>query len=193
MVGEKMSGIKQEKDIKEGDSLLLVKEVGIEGSSILARKNASVRRKFPELAKKAFEAIKKPGISVVNEAITAWKTVPVIRMHDPTEGGLTSGIVELAEILQCGFIIEEEKIKIYKPAKVFCDYLGIDIYGLISSGCLLVVVPQNYAANLVSVYKNKKVPVSIIGVATKEKKVLLKRKDNSIREFSFAQDQIIGV
>jgi selenophosphate synthetase-related protein len=44
-----------------------------------------------------------------------------------------------------------------------------------------------------SVYKNKKVPVSIIGVATKEKKVLLKRKDNSIREFSFAQDQIIGV
>jgi len=193
MVGERMPGIKQEKDIKENDVLILVKEVGIEGASILARKNTSVRRKFPELAKKALESIKKPGISIVNEAILAWKSVPVIRMHDPTEGGLASGIVELAESLQCGFLIEEKKIKIYKPAKIFCDYLGIDIYGLISSGCLLVVVPQEYAATLVSVYKNKKVSASIIGFVTKEKKVLLKKRDNSVREFSFAQDQIIGV
>ncbi len=194
MIGEKLPDIKQVKKIKENDALLLVKEIGIEGASILAREKTVLREKFPVITKNALVAIRKPGISIVNEAIIAWKSVPVMRMHDPTEGGLASGIAELAESFGCGFVVEEAKIRIYKPAQIFSDYLGIDVYGLISSGCLLVVVPEKFAAGLVSVYRRKKIPVSVIGFATRERKLLLKRKNGSVKEiFSSARDQIIGV
>lgn len=180
--------------IKEKDGLLLVKEIGIEGASILAREKDELKERFPFLVKKALSATKKPGISIVNEALIAWKSVPVIKMHDPTEGGLATGIAEIAQSLGCGFIVEEERINIYKPAKVFADFLKIDVYGLISSGCLLVVVPEKYVKKIVSIYKKKKIPVSVIGHPVKEKRILLKKKDGRIQELHFsAQDQIIGL
>ncbi|MCM8789219.1 MAG: AIR synthase-related protein, partial [Candidatus Omnitrophica bacterium] len=191
LVGEKMKNTRQVKNARPGDALILVKQIGIEGASILARENKKLREKFPAIYSKAINAIKKPGISIVREAMIAWKTVPVVSMHDPTEGGIASGITEIAKSLGCGFLIDEKKILFFVPAKIFCQYLGIDIYGLISSGCLLVVVPARYAENLISVYKRHKIPASIIGRAIKEKRILF-MKEGTLEEIRFsAQDEIL--
>ncbi len=170
MAGEKMKNARQIKNVRQGDALILVKQVGIEGASILARENEILAEKFPFIVKKAVNAIKKPGISILKEALIAWKTVPVISMHDPTEGGIAAGISEMAHSLGCGFIVDEKKIQFYRPAKTFSQFLGINVYGLISSGCLLVLVPEKYAAKLINAYRKHKIPATIIGHATKEKK-----------------------
>ncbi|MCM8824725.1 MAG: HAD-IA family hydrolase [Candidatus Omnitrophica bacterium] len=191
MVGEKIKNLRQVKNVNPGDALILVKQVGIEGASILARENKKLCEKFPAIYSKAINAIKRPGISIVKEAMIAWKTVPVIAMHDPTEGGIASGIAEIAQSIGCGFIIDERKIMFFKPAKIFCQYLGLDIYGLISSGCLLIVVPARYAENLISVYRSHKIPAAITGRAIKEKKILLMKKGN-LEEMRFsATDEIL--
>ena len=193
LAGEKMKNIKQIESIKDGDALVLVKQVGIEGASILARERKELSEKFPEVVKRAMKATEKPGISVVKEAMLAWKTVPVIRMHDPTEGGIASGITELAENMGCGFVIEEQKISFYEPAKIFSQHLGIDIYRLISSGCLLVVVPVKYAKKLVSAYRKHRIPASVIGHTTKDRRILLKRDNVSIDLKSSSTDEILKV
>ncbi|MCX7705479.1 MAG: HAD hydrolase-like protein [bacterium] len=191
MIGEKMKNARQIKRVKPGDVLILVKQAGIEGASILAREHRQLAERFPDTVKKAINATKKPGISIVKEAMLAWKTVPVIRMHDPTEGGIAAGIAEMAECAGCGFIVEGKNISYYRPAKIFSDYLGINVSGLISSGCLLVLVPEKYSRKIINVYRKHKIPVSIIGYAIKEKKVLVK-KNGILDELKFsATDEIL--
>ncbi|MGC8805082.1 MAG: HAD-IA family hydrolase, partial [Candidatus Ratteibacteria bacterium] len=192
MAGEKLKYIKKVKKIKSGDALILVKQAGIEGASILTREKPVLAKNFPDAFKKAINATKKPGLSIVKEAMIAWKTVPVIRMHDPTEGGIACGIAEIAESLGCGFILNEKSISFYKPAKIFCEYLNIDVYGLISSGCLLVVTDKKSAEKLVRVYKKSGIMATIIGYATKEKVILIKTKSGQFKKIDFsARDEII--
>lgn len=191
LAGERMKNIKKSRTVKENDALILVKQAGIEAASILAREKKQLSIKFPDIVEKAINATKKPGISIVREAILAWKTVPVIRMHDPTEGGIASGIAELAESIGCGFIIDEKKISFYKPAEVFSKYLGINALGMISSGCLLVVVGEEYAECLIRVYRKHKIPASIIGSVIKDRKLLI-RKNNVLVDLTFsARDEIL--
>ena len=87
---ELVQGTKAQKD----DSILITQKIPIEGSAILANvKNksllAKIDRKSIERAKKFLE---NPGISVVKAATSAAKTHCVHSMHDPTEGGLATGI-----------------------------------------------------------------------------------------------------
>lgn len=192
IAGERIKGIKIIEKAMQGDVLIAVKQIGIEGASILAREEPALAEKFPYEVKKALDAIKKPGISIVKEAIFAWKTIPVVRMHDPTEGGIAAGIAELAESINCGFIIEEEKIPLYKPAKVFSDYLGLNVFGLISSGCLLIVARKKDAEKLLSLYKKQKIPAAIIGHVIDEKKLLIKRENGDISFLKYSsQDEIV--
>ncbi|MCM8816183.1 MAG: HAD-IA family hydrolase [Candidatus Omnitrophica bacterium] len=191
MIGEKLKKTRQVKKVSPGDALILVKQVAIEGASILARENKKLAKKFPDIVKKALDATKKPGISIVREALLAWKTVPVIKMHDPTEGGIAAAIAEIAESAGCGFIIDEKKVSFYGPAKVFSRFLKINPYGLISSGCLLVLVPKKYAAKLINAFRKNKIPASVIGHAIKEKNILLK-KGREIVDFKFsASDELL--
>ncbi|HXK45193.1 MAG TPA: HAD-IA family hydrolase, partial [bacterium] len=165
IAGEKLKHIKQIKKIKSGDALIMVKQAGIEGASILAREKPEIEKIFPGAFKKAMHATKNPGLSIVKEAMIAWNTADVIRMHDPTEGGIACGIAEIAESLGCGFILNEKNIDFYKPARMFCDYLKMDVYGLISSGCLLVAVPARIAEKLINRYRKCGIRASVIGYA----------------------------
>lgn len=191
MIGEKLKKIRQVKNVRSGAVLILVKHAGIEGASILARENKTLAKKFPDIVKKAINSTKKPGISIVKEALLAWKTVPVIKMHDPTEGGIAAGIAELAECAGCGFIINEKNISFYGPAKIFSNFLGINVFGLISSGCLLIIVPKKYSAKLVTVYRKHRIPASIIGHAIKEKKILLKKNETLVNLKFSATDEVL--
>ncbi|MEM3594859.1 MAG: AIR synthase-related protein, partial [Candidatus Jordarchaeaceae archaeon] len=54
------------------------------------------------------------------------ETGVVTSMHDPTEGGLIGGLVEMAEASNVGFRIEEELIPVAEETRDICSLLRID-------------------------------------------------------------------
>ena len=148
---------------KIGDKIILTKGTGIEGTAILA----SDRRKelltifdenFLNRAESYFEKI-----SVVNDAITAFRTGGVSAMHDPTEGGVAGGLHELADAADVGFNVYEEKIFVPKETNKICEYFGVDPLQLISSGSLLVVAEKEKAEEIIRALTGNGVQASIIG------------------------------
>jgi hydrogenase expression/formation protein HypE len=151
---------------KVGDQIILTKGTGIEGTAILA----SDRREelltvfdetFLNKAESYFEKI-----SVVNDAITAFRTGGVSAMHDPTEGGVAGGLHELAEAANVGFNVYEEKIFVPKETKQICEYFGVDPLQLISSGSLLVVAKKDKAEQITCALTGNGLQASVIGQIT---------------------------
>jgi hydrogenase expression/formation protein HypE len=82
----------------EGDTILLTKGVPIEGTAILAQEfpNALVKPSARRITRAA-RFLYDPGISVLRDAQIAVESGEVTAMHDPTEGGLSAALWELAE------------------------------------------------------------------------------------------------
>ena len=151
---------------KVGDQIILTKGTGIEGTAILAsdRREELLKvfdEKFLNNAERYFEKI-----SVVNDAITAFRTGGVSAMHDPTEGGVAGGLHELADAADVGFNVYEEKIFVPKETKKICKYFGVDSLQLISSGSLLVVAEKEKAEAIIHALTFNGVLASIIGEIT---------------------------
>jgi hydrogenase expression/formation protein HypE len=154
---------------KIGDKIILTKGTGIEGTAILAsdRKQELLKvfdEKFLESAENFFEKI-----SVVNDALTAFKTGGVSAMHDPTEGGIAGGLHELADAADVGFNVYEQSILVPKQTRKICDHFGVDPLQLISSGALLIIANQDNADQIVKNLAEKGIQASIIGEVTKAK------------------------
>lgn len=154
---------------RPGDSIILTKKIAIEGTSIVAREfgskllNAGVD---PKVISKAKNLLFDPGISVVEEAILACESVKVHSMHDPTEGGIATGLTELATAAGVGLLINREEIPVLTECRQFCDLLGIDPLGMLSSGSLLLTVASGDARELIDIFKHNGISASEIGTCT---------------------------
>ena len=68
---------------------------------------------------------------------------PAIRgMRDPTRGGLSSALNELAAGSQVGVRISEKTIPVRPEVRAACEMLGLDPLCAASEGRLIAVVPQ---------------------------------------------------
>lgn len=148
---------------KQGDKLLLTKSAGIEGTAIIAsdrekQLKKAISQQTLDRAKKYFYSI-----SVVKEAIIAFRTGGVNAMHDPTEGGLTGGIHEMADASRLGVEIHEEKIPISHETAEICKHFKIDPLQLISSGALLVSAKPKSADTIIESLRQAGIQASVIG------------------------------
>jgi hydrogenase expression/formation protein HypE len=147
-----------------GDRLLLTKGVPIEATSILARDFPDRLASLPiELVSAAREFLHKPGISIVPEALAAAETGAVTAMHDPTEGGLSSGLWELAEAARVKLVVERESILIPPESSMICEALGVEPLESIASGALLLSVDPEGLENVREAIEAHDVHVSVIG------------------------------
>lgn len=151
---------------REGDVVLLVKGVPIEATAIIAREKAN------ELLAKGYDAnmiaraqayLHEPGISVVRAARIAAEHPGVHAMHDPTEGGLATGLHELAHAARAGIMVQEAAIPFYPEGQVLCTAYGLDPLGAIASGGLIVAVAPEQANSLVKRYQTEGIPCARIG------------------------------
>jgi hydrogenase maturation factor len=148
---------------KLGDKLILTKSVGIEGTAILAADREEQLKKplkpvMLQHAKKFYD-----NISVVKDAVTAFKTGAVHAMHDPTEGGLAGGIHEMADASKLGFKVYEVKIRIAPETIKICNFFKIDPLQLIASGSLLIAAKRNSAEKVVKVLEKNEIAAAIMG------------------------------
>jgi hydrogenase maturation factor len=162
---------------KEGDMLIITKGVVIEGTSIIAReKEKTLRKKFSRsFIEKAKRYLFTPGISVVKDALLASKYANA--MHDPTEGGLLTGIYEMMLASNKGCLIYADRIPVLKEAKILCDEFHLNPLATISSGTLLISTTKENAEKLLKIYKRNGINVAIIG-EVKEKRFGMKLLQN---------------
>jgi len=151
---------------KIGDRIILTKGTGIEGTAILASdRKIELLEVFDEnFVKKAENFFEK--ISVVKDAITAFRIGGVSAMHDPTEGGVAGGLHELADAANVGFQIYEKEILIPEETRKICAHFEVDPLQLISSGSLLIVAEEEKTDEIISSLSKNGVQASTIGEVT---------------------------
>ena len=161
------------------DVVLLTKAVPLEGTALIAREkeNDLVKRGFTdEFISRAKRFLRDPGISIVREALIAAEAGLATAMHDPTEGGLVTGLWELAQAAQVGLLIEEEQIPFSKEGSELCAAYGLDPMGVIASGSLLLTAPAEKANRLIDLLTNASIPCTAIGrVVSRENGLALMR------------------
>ena len=151
---------------KPGDSVILTKGIAIEGTSILANecRDELVQAGVPSSdIDAAAEMLINPGISVLEDAQTAVSAGGITAMHDPTEGGLATALQELAFASNVEIVIDKSAVNVLPLCQSVCDALGIDPWGLISSGALLATVQSEYADAVVAALRDAGIDTDIIG------------------------------
>jgi len=149
-----------------GDRVLLTRGVAVEGASIIARElgdELMARGIDEDTVRRAANFLHEPGISVVAEARAALAAGEVHAMHDPTEGGLATGLHELALAAGVGLAVESEAIPILPETQEFCELLGLDALGLIASGSLLIAAPPEDAEAIIGACREAGIDCADIG------------------------------
>jgi len=169
MLGEAAPGeLVRSSGLKPGDVLILTKGMAIEATAIIAReKRVTLRQRgYPSgYLDRCAGYLTDPGISVVREARIATRAGRVRAMHDPTEGGVATGLFELATASGVGLEIRGGDLPIFDESARLCAEFGLDPLGVISSGALLVGCAACDAPAIVAALAAAGICAAQIGVA----------------------------
>lgn len=126
---------------RPGDSLIMTKTAGLEGTAIIAADLPDKLRGCLSEAEIAAAAAMIDRISVVPEGLCG-RRAGVHAMHDVTEGGIMGAAWEMAEAAGLGLMIRQEAVLVDDLTAKICDLVGIDPYRLISSGSMLMATDK---------------------------------------------------
>ncbi|MFX1308822.1 MAG: AIR synthase family protein [Promethearchaeota archaeon] len=181
-----------------GDALILTKGIFIEGTSIIGReKENELRSKGfnSDFIEKCKNYLYSPGISVLNEALLVNKHFRIKSCHDPTEGGIYTGIAEMTIASNTGVIIEEEKIFILPEPKILSKIFNLNSYNTISSGSLLIAVNQEDSPDLIEILRKNEIFAEQIGeFVSKDKGMIVKKKNGKKEPLEYSEtDEITKI
>jgi hydrogenase expression/formation protein HypE len=156
---------------RPGDALLLTKSAGIEGTAILATDLASRMRGMVDEDTLARARTFIDRISVVPEGRIGARCAATA-MHDVTEGGVLTGVWELADASRCGLRLDADAVPVAPETQAICVALDADPLALISSGAMLIGVanPGPMQAELEAAGINS----AVIGTLTERERLVIR-------------------
>ena len=170
VVGQMLGEVAKERLVtsdgaRVGDAILLTKGIAIEGTAIIAREKGSelAEEYADDFLARCRNFLHDPGISVLREAQIALRTARVHAMHDPTEGGLATGLWELAQASGVGLRIDQAAIPILPETAALCARYNLNPLGLIASGSLLLALAPEDAQPVIAALKSEGIPATAIG------------------------------
>ena len=149
-----------------GDHILLTRGIAIQGTAIHAREKSERLhgQVDADLLARAARFLIEPGISVVSAALAAANVGEVVHaVHDPTEGGLATGLLELVTPAGLGLSVIREQISVFPETAAICAALALDPLKLIASGALLIAVAPEGTDAVQKAIRATGVPVAAIG------------------------------
>ncbi|MDA4128094.1 MAG: AIR synthase-related protein [Thaumarchaeota archaeon] len=161
-------------DAREGDSLLMTKVSGLEGTAIIASEPERFGLKVEHSILTRAKSFAK-DLSIVEEAVAAYGTGAVHAMHDCTEGGVLGAAYEMSFAARLGVELVEKNIPVAQETNIICKALGIDPLKLISSGTLLLAVETGREPRVRKALAALRIDVSRIGVFRRGPSVLIRR------------------
>lgn len=148
-----------------GDDLILTKGIAVEATAIIAaEKRAELLAHFsPTELDACANFLRQPGISVVKDAAIAVGAGTVHAMHDPTEGGVATGLHELAEAACLGLEIFADQLPFLPESRALCRHFGLDPLGVIASGALLIAAAPASSPAIVAALRAAGIGAAVIG------------------------------
>ena len=114
-----------------GDKVIISGAIAVHGIAIM-----SVREGLEFETEIASDSAALHGL--VREILSACEDVHVLR--DPTRGGVTSALTEIAQSAQVGVALQEAAIPISEEVKGACEILGLDPLYVANEGKLIAIV-----------------------------------------------------
>ncbi len=176
--------------VEPGDLVVQAGPAPVEGAAVLARE-ACDRLQELDVATlaRAAGALENPGISVVEPALLAAE-LGAKALHDPTEGGLATGLAELSGASGVRLRLEPDRVLWFEPGRAVCRALGADPWGTLASGSLLAAFPAERAADACDTLEKHGTPARIIARAEPGAGVV---HDDGSPLASFARDEVARV
>ena len=146
--------------MQEGDAIIVTKQIGLEGTGIIAtEKDLSDILTSEEIdeAKSMLDQV-----SVVKEGVIAGN-IGTHGMHDVTEGGILGAVWEMCHISGLGAKIDERAIPVSDITKKVAAHFDVDYLRLISSGCMLICCAQEKKDEMIEKIENAGIMATCIG------------------------------
>jgi len=198
VVGQMLGEVARERLVtsngtRVGDVILLTKGVAVEGTAIIARERGSeLADEYPsDFLARCRNFLRDPGISILPEVRIALRTAQVHAMHDPTEGGLATGLWELAQASGVGLYIDQAAIPILPETAALCARYGLNPLGVIASGSLLLALASQDAQPVIDALASEGIPATAIGEVVPREEGLTLVVDSQAQELPrFEPDEI---
>ena len=120
--------------LQPGDLVGMTRHAGLEGTAIL-------KKEFADLFDRPHGEPAVAGgmpLCIVAEAAGAAACDAVSALHDVTEGGVGEALHEMAQASGCFIDVDEAAVPVLDDTRTLCAALGMNPFGLIGSGSLLV-------------------------------------------------------
>jgi len=179
-----------------GDSVLITKGIGLEGTGILALDFADIAIKLGLSEQKLQEARNLlTKISVLPEALVLAEN-RVSAMHDVTRGGVLETLLEIAYLSGVGVEIDSARIPIPPVVERFANAFHFDPMKMISSGTLVATVPEEKVEEVKRSLKRLKMNFAFVGKVTEGKGVHVLNyngEDNHCTEIKCEEDELARI
>jgi hydrogenase expression/formation protein HypE len=129
---------------RPGDKVLLSGSIGEHGIAILAQREGL---EFET----TIESDSAPLHTLVGEML--WVTHEIRCMRDPTRGGVSSTLNEIAQQSHVGIELEERSILVREEVRGACELLGLDPLYVANEGKLIAIVAPSVAEAMLQVMK----------------------------------------
>lgn len=180
---------------RDGDLLVLTKWVALEGTTLLARERPELclRLLGADRYRSVLAWLEDPGIAIAAEGRITARCL-VTAGHDPTEGGVATGIHEIARRSGLGARVEAARIPIREETSILCGELGIDPLGLLSSGCYLFTAAPAEAERACKLLRGAGIPATTIGAMGGGSEAILLSEAGRERPLpSFERDEFLRI
>jgi len=149
---------------RPGDLVLMTKGAGIEATALLAReKGEKIAGKVGKaVLARARAYLADPGISVVRDARLA-RDAGARALHDVTEGGVVTGLWEMAEASGLGLQVDGDAILVREETAAVCKAVGIDPLEAIGSGALLAAAEPETVRKILAALQREGIRAAVVG------------------------------
>jgi hydrogenase expression/formation protein HypE len=130
---------------RPGDAIVLSGPIGLHGIAIM-----SVREGLE------FEVEIASDTAPLNRLVGAVVAVePGVRvLRDPTRGGLSSALNEIAAASGVGMVLDDGAIPVPEPVRAACEMLGLDPFHVANEGVCVAIVPGESADAVVAAMRS---------------------------------------
>jgi hydrogenase expression/formation protein HypE len=160
-IGSVAFGVEMSSDrARPGDKVLLSGSIGDHGIAILAQREGLEFESAIESDSAALHTL-------VSDMLASAKDIRCMR--DPTRGGLSSALNEIAAQSRVGIELDETAIPVRDEVKGACEMLGLDPLYVANEGKLIAVVDRDSSATLLKAMRNHPLGSEsrVIGTVTK--------------------------
>ncbi|WP_010587706.1 hydrogenase expression/formation protein HypE [Schlesneria paludicola] len=140
---------------RPGDQVLISGTIGDHGVTIMSQREGI-----------EFETVLESDSAPLNALTEAMlKACPKIRcMRDPTRGGVSSTLNELADASGVGVKLWESRLPIRREVRGACEMLGLDPLYVANEGKLVAVVPADAAEGLLQVMRSNRLGKNAVAI-----------------------------